>query len=216
MIQSLVPLLSAEEKRRLGELELIVERNIQGFIQAGRALLEIREKRLWRAQYRDFAEYCQLRYSIARTTADQFCRSTQLFETLAASTGAPDSDTPVPENIPEVVLRPLTTLPGPELQGETWRLAAKLSPDGKPTRTVAAKVCRLVRTALDPNARQPKDRETMFVRPIQRLAKVSTFNPSLATMHVTNAAQATRIIYACQVIRDRCLAITTELEKRFA
>jgi hypothetical protein len=107
--------LTTQEKVRLGQLERIVEKNLTGFVQCGRALLEIREDRLWRGQYASFADYCKERFGICRSTGDQLVRATQVFETLAAATGAPDSDTPVPETVPEIVLRPIARLPGPEL-----------------------------------------------------------------------------------------------------
>jgi hypothetical protein len=46
--------LNTQEKIRLRQLELAVEKNLTGFIQCGRALLEIRESRLWRGRYTSF------------------------------------------------------------------------------------------------------------------------------------------------------------------
>jgi hypothetical protein len=116
--------LSAQERARLGQLERIVEKNLTGFIQCGRALLEIRESQLWRGQYWSFGEYCRERFAIARSTADQLCRSTRVFEVLVASTGALDSDTPIAETTPEIVLRPISQLPDSELQAQAgaWLL----------------------------------------------------------------------------------------------
>ena len=77
--------LSVQEKVRLGQLELEIERNLTGFIKCGRALLEVRESRLYRERYASFAEYCRERFAIARSTADQLCRSTIVYETLTDS-----------------------------------------------------------------------------------------------------------------------------------
>lgn len=212
-----VATLTTEQKVRLTQLERIVEKNLTGFIQAGRALLSIRDEQLFRgAGYDSFGEYVKGRFGICRSTADQLCRSTQVFETLAVTTGAPDSDTPVPETVPEVVLRPLTTLPDPALQAQTWRLAASASPEGKPSRTIAARVTRIVKDAINGVKHRKVPRDVMFVRPIQRLAKVNSFRADLAVSHVDSAAQATRIIAACRVVSERCHKIEEQLEAKFA
>jgi hypothetical protein len=212
--------LTTEQKVRLTQLERIVEKNLTGFIACGRALLSIRDEKLFLgAGYENFGEYVKGRFGICRSTADQLCRSTQVYETLVQSTGAPGSDTPISETVPEIVLRPLTTLPDPDLQAQTWRLAASVSPDKKPTRTIAARVTRMVKEAL---GRKPKknghlpDAEPMFVRPIQRLARIDTFRADLAVSHVDSPAQATRIIAACRVVVERCQQIQAQLEAKFA
>ena len=61
----------------------------------------------------------------------------------------------------------------------------------------------------------PDSREGMFLLPIQRLAKVDSFRADLATLHVTNAAQATHIVHSCQVVQERCQQIVETLNQRF-
>lgn len=209
--------LSPDEKSRLKVLELTVEHNLAGFIKCGRALLEIRESRLYRERYATFADYCRERFAIARSTADQLCRSTQVYETLNACLAG--SDTPVPATVPEIVLRSLTTLPGSELQAQTWRLAASVSPDKKPTRTIAARVARMVKDVISGDAKKnghAKDAEPMFVRPIRRLARINTFRPDLAVLHVDSPVQATKIIADCRIVASRCCAIEKHLNEKFA
>ena len=84
-----------------------------------------------------------------------------------------------------------------------------MSPDKKPTRTIASRVVRLVKNAIEPAGKKTMaaDRDPMFVRPIQRLAKVNSFNPELAVTHVTSHAQATSIVHDCQTVADRCRQI---------
>jgi len=219
--QASVPVspLSQQERIRLSQLERQVETNLTGFLKCGMALKEIHEARLWRAQYASFAEYAKLRFGLCHSTANQLVRSTTVYETLVQSTGAPGSDTPIHENVPEIVLRPLTTLPDPALQAQTWRLAASVSPDKKPTRTIAARVTRMVKDALGGKSKKNghlPDAEPMFVRPIQRLARIDTFRPDLAVSHVNSPAQATRIIAACRVVVERCQQIQAQLEAKFA
>jgi hypothetical protein len=220
--QACVPLspLSQQERIRLSQLERQVETNLTGFLKCGIALKEIHESRLWRGQYSSFAEYSKLRFGLCHSTANQLVRSTTVYQTLVQSSGAPDSDTPIPETVPEIVLRPLSTLPSPDLQGQAWRLCASVSPDKKPTRTIAARVTRMVKEAIDGVKRKKnghaKDPEPMFVRPIQRLARIRSFRPDLAISHVDSPTAATRIIADCRVVAERCQQIQAQLEAKFA
>jgi hypothetical protein len=138
------------------------------------------------------------------------------FETLNVCLAGPDA--PV-SGTSEVVLRPLTTLPSRELHVQTWRLAASVSPDRKPKRTIAPRVYGLVREAIQGTRSAKKDtvkdRDPMFVRPIQRLAVIRSFSPELATLHVKTPEQAGRICEACSVVAQRCTAIQAQLAKKF-
>jgi hypothetical protein len=207
--------LTVQERVRLGQLELEIERNLTGFLKCGRALLEVRESRLFRERYANFADYCRERFAIARSTADQLCRSTVVFETLNVCLAGPEAPG---SSTPEIVLRPLTTLPSPELQAQTWRLAASMSPDKKPTRTIAARVTRMVKEALTPPepAKEPKpEKDVMFVRPIQRLARIDSFRPDVACLHVQSFVQGCNIHMACAEVARRCRAVQEQLEQKF-
>jgi hypothetical protein len=211
--------LTQQERIRLSQLEREVETNLTGFLKCGMALKEIHEPRLWRSAYQSFSEYAKLRFGLCHSTANQLVRSTTVYETLVQSTGAPDSDTPIAETVPEIVLRPLTTIPHPELQAQTWRLTASVSPDKKPTRTIAARVARMVKDAIDGDSKKnghAKYPEPMFVRPIQRLAKIDTFRADLAVAHVDSTVQATRIVTACRIVAARCREIEARLTMKFA
>jgi hypothetical protein len=203
----------------LRQLELEIERNLTGFIKCGRALLEVRESRLYREKYPTFAAYCRERFALARSTADQLCRSTQVFETLSANAELTGTPAP-PDTIGEIVLRPLCALPGgDEIKAQTWRLAALLSPEGRPTRTIAARISRLVRSALGGKTRDKKGaqaRDVMFVRPIQRLAVCPSFDPQITCLHVRSPEQAVCIIASCQTVADRCRQIEEVLAQKFS
>src|SRR5437868_3642908 len=99
-------LLNSEESARLHQLEELVETHLKSFLITGRSLLEIRERRLYRATHSRFEDYCRDRFGIARSSADQLIRSTACAEFLLTGAGSADSDTPLPETVPEVVLRP--------------------------------------------------------------------------------------------------------------
>jgi hypothetical protein len=211
--------LDVEERIRLNQLEITIGKTVHSFLTCARALVEIRERQLWREKYQSFGDYAKLRWGICRSTADQLCRGATVYETLVQSTGAPGSDTPISETTPEVVLRPLCQLPGDELKAQTWRLAASVSPNKKPTRTIAVRVTRMVREAIGGKAKKnghSPDIEPMFVRPIQRLARIDTFRADLAILHVTSSQQATQIIASCRLVAERCGAIEKLLNEKFA
>lgn len=66
--ESLEPITS-DESTELTRLEQIVERDIKAFISAGAALLEIKDRRLYRENYPDFASYCRHRWRFGASHA---------------------------------------------------------------------------------------------------------------------------------------------------
>ena len=54
---------------RLAELETVIESGIRTFVDVGRALLEIRDSRLYRESYPTFDEYCRERWGFGRIRA---------------------------------------------------------------------------------------------------------------------------------------------------
>ena len=205
------PPLTTQEKVRLGQLELTVERNLTGFIAAGRALLSIREEQLWRGQYENFSAYCRERFALARSTCDQLCRSTQVFEALT------NSGMQIPENVPELTLRPISQLPSGDLQSQAWRVSRLVAPEGKaPSHTVTSKVARMIREATEGESKRALPaRELMFTRPISRLAKVDSWDVNVCLLHVKSQEQAKNISRACAVVADRCRQLQEKLDERF-
>ena len=57
--------LSDDEQTLLRTCEKHVEQGLAQFIAVGRALLAIRDKRLYRAEYRTFGEYCDVRWQFS-------------------------------------------------------------------------------------------------------------------------------------------------------
>jgi hypothetical protein len=165
----------------------------------------------YRERYASFAEYCRERFAIARSTADQLCRSTQVYETLTGS------GLQIPENVPELTLRPISQLPGGDLQSQAWRLSAMVAPEGKaPSHTVTAKVVRMIRDAAEGDRKRLLPaREQMFTRPISRLAKINTFEVNVCLLHVKTPEQAENISHACAVVADRCRQLQAKLDERF-
>lgn len=215
-IPDVIPLTSSE-KTRFAELEGTVETHLESFLAAGRALSEIRSRRLYRENFVTFDRYVQDRWGLHRSRADDLIRSFGCAELLLSTTGAPNGDTPLPPNCPESVLRPVSTLPTDELRSVTWEVIARSAPPDKPSRAVARQICKMVREAVGPPPQptggqpsQPSQDGVVFLRPIQRLARLD-FNPEVACLHVDDQEHATRIISACDTVIDRCRQIQTQL-----
>ncbi|MCL1472831.1 MICOS complex subunit MIC60 [Argonema antarcticum] len=124
--------LDPTEQRRLEELEAIVEQGLQTFYEVGKALDEIREKKLYRETHKTFEDYCKEKWGIARRRAYQFIDAAHVLQNLCTN------GTQIPKS--ERQVRPLTGL-SPELQLELWQEAVASAPNGIPT---GAAVQRLV------------------------------------------------------------------------
>jgi hypothetical protein len=59
-----IPLTNGEQAR-FRELESVVERTLDGFLECGRALIEIRNKRLFRQEFATFEDYCVKRWGFS-------------------------------------------------------------------------------------------------------------------------------------------------------
>lgn len=118
-------MLSNCETLELQQLEGVIERGLQGFYEAGQVLGQIRDKKLYRAEYRysSFEAYCQERWQIGRQRAYQLISAAQVVAGLSTQV-----DT-LPES--EKQTRPLTSLP-PEQQAPAWQAAQQIA-GGNPT-----------------------------------------------------------------------------------
>lgn len=103
--------LTTIEVNRLESLETTIQRGIKSFIEVGAALSEISEKRLYRAQYETFEEYCQQRWDFTAA------RGRQLMSAVEAIASLPD-DLPRPARASQA--QELAKV-SPELRGDVWR-----------------------------------------------------------------------------------------------
>ncbi len=116
--------LSLSEAEQLISLEAIIETGLQTFVDVGQALMEIRNRRLYRGQYGNFEEYCRERWGFRRAHAYRMIEAAQVVANLS-----PIGDT-LPAN--EAQARPLTGLPA-EWQREVWQKAVETAPGGRVT-----------------------------------------------------------------------------------
>lgn len=99
----------------LGELEAVIEGGLRTFVEVGAALLEIRDRRLYREQgFKTFEDYCQERWKWSRRHVNRQIEAAGVVRNLG-----PMGPT-VPEN--ERQARQLVPLP-PEEQREVWKSA---------------------------------------------------------------------------------------------
>jgi hypothetical protein len=115
--------LAAIEAADLARCEGVIARGLQTFIEVGEALAEIREKRLYRATFGTFEDYCREKWGIGASRARQIIGAAAVAGTLTSVTAV------TPAN--EAQLRPLAGLT-PEQQRAAWQRAVEDS-DGKPT-----------------------------------------------------------------------------------
>ncbi|MDV3002954.1 MAG: hypothetical protein N5P05_004609 (plasmid) [Chroococcopsis gigantea SAG 12.99] len=116
--------LDASEREDLARLERVVG---LAFFEAGQALREIRDRRLYRDMAPTFEEYCQRRFGHSRQKANYLIAGAKFFENLTTNRC---------QNEPEIVLpcsefqcRPLFGLE-PQQQLDVWQAAVEKA-DGK-------------------------------------------------------------------------------------
>lgn len=113
---ALVALAAAEQR---------IERGLKTFIDVGQALAEIRDSRLYKGTHDTFEAYCQERWQIDRTRAQNFITAARTV--LEISNTHPDLPAPVKES----QARALAAVPEPD-RAEVWRETVERT-EGKPT-----------------------------------------------------------------------------------
>lgn len=104
--------LTQEEADLRHRLELKVER---AFYEAGKALTELRDRRLYRSTHKTFEQYCRERFDMTRRKSDYLIAAAGVFENLEMRTNGSQI---LPTN--ERQIRPLTTLESPDEQWQAW------------------------------------------------------------------------------------------------
>jgi hypothetical protein len=90
---------------------------------------------------------------------------------------------------------------------------------------VAAKVCRVIKNAIEPNGtnsnghkprkREHPSRERPFVQAVQRLSAYEGFDAGIVTSHIEKSPNAWNLYTACSKLIERCTAVQYALAKRF-
>ena len=122
---------------RLAQLEIIIERGKRAFIEMGQALIEIRDKRLYREQgHKTFEDYCQTRWGFTSRRANQLIEGTDAAGLLG---------TKFPKLANEAQARELTKLAKTEGSQAVSEVMERIGP--KPT---AAKIRKAVQERTQP------------------------------------------------------------------
>jgi hypothetical protein len=211
-VQSESPL-NPEQKTRLYELERTVERNLSSFLEAGRALLAIRDERL----YRTYGTWGAILPPTLRHHAKSRPGVGPLGRDRGKSLTGPGQsgqwDAPLPADLSQQALRPLNGLE-PALACACWRLASHI---GKPTGHTLGQIVRVVKGAIQQGqgngSRQPKPKQPqkqIFLPSLYRLAAHDGFSAQIITLHITEPEVAKRCSTNCRVLINRCESILRE------
>lgn len=108
--------ITQQESIRLCELECIIQKGKDTFVEVGTALSEIRDSRIYRVTFKTFEDYCKDRWGFDRTYAHR------LIESAAVCNVLPIGNKPKSE----AQARPLAKLPA-EQQPAAWERAQEIA-----------------------------------------------------------------------------------------
>ncbi len=152
--KSIKPIVTTkDEKTELAELEDVINRNLASFFEIGKALITIRDKKLYHLTHDNFEDYVLERWDFRRAHAYRLIDSAKTIENLS-----PIGD--IPTN--EAQVRPLTKL-DPDHQKEAWAEALKSAPQGK----VTAKLVRKVVKKMIPESEREQKKATTIKRAVE-------------------------------------------------
>lgn len=118
--------LSEGESKALAEAEAVIERHREAYIQAGLALLAIRDGRLYRGQYKTFEDYCRERWGFGRGRGYQLAKGAEIAQLLSTTVDS----LPLPQS--EAVARELSSLKPDEIR-LVWTIVHDTAPGGEVT-----------------------------------------------------------------------------------
>jgi hypothetical protein len=108
--------LTSAEFRRLNELEAVVERGMKTFVEVGTALLEIKDRRLYREKFATFEVYCHERWGFGAHRAYQLMDASVVVQDLSTRVDIHPSS--------EKQVRPLVNL-DPIQREKVWTVAVE-------------------------------------------------------------------------------------------
>lgn len=124
--------LTSLECEELKKCEDLIQIGLSTFFEIGKALLTIRQRRLYRATHATFESYCLEKWQIGRSYAFRMIGAAERLMLLRSGT-----EISLPSN--EYQIRPFLRLP-PERFVEAWRQAVQSSGDGRVTSKVGQRI----------------------------------------------------------------------------
>jgi hypothetical protein len=129
MSEALTPV----EAGTLQAYEKAIERGLQSFVEVGRALMQIRDSKLYRATHATFEDYCEGRWQMSKS------RAYQVMEASGVAERVQNSGRTLPPISTASHAEALAELPDDE-QAEAYEEAVETAPDGKVTAEHVAEV----------------------------------------------------------------------------
>jgi hypothetical protein len=109
--------ITQQESVRLCELECIIQKGKDTFVEVGTALSEIRDSRIYRATFKTFEDYCKDRWDFSKTYANNIIAAAEVVGNLTTIVVKPQTETQA---------RPLAKLPA-EQQPAAWERAQEIA-----------------------------------------------------------------------------------------
>lgn len=132
--------LTEEEQSLRFQLESQVER---AFLSAGQALMELRDRRLYRSTHRTFEEYCRDRFNYSRDAAYLKISATVVYENLQKFLPTIGRQIPMPTNERQLRFLAKAELE-PAVQADVWQQAVQQAgnkiPSGRIVKDVVDKI----------------------------------------------------------------------------
>lgn len=117
--------LTTTEQQELAAYEMAIRDGLDAFYRVGSALAAIRDKRLYRAEFATFEDYCRDKWAISRQRAYQLIDANDVMDNLSTIVDKPSTESQARE------LAPLNDQP--ELQRQVWQQVIETAPEGKVT-----------------------------------------------------------------------------------
>jgi hypothetical protein len=185
--------LSFEESRDLARLEGYIERGWGIFLQVGRALIEIRDRKLYRAKHRTFAGYLEVRWGISRPRGYQLIEAAEIAKQLVEAGESP------PDN--ERTARDLAYFPE-DMRVAIMRKARKLAGD----LVVTSKHIREAAASIEDLSSSVRDKEVAeLVSRLEQAHRLLNVNISFEELDVSTRE---RILGTLSKISKKALALS--------
>ena len=124
----LVNPLTAQEKQQLARLEKVIDDKLEDFFEVGSAIMEIKDKELYRDTHKNFNTYCHERWGFGRSYANKLIGSAERIKLLPENIARPAN---------EFQVRPFLKLE-PEEFRDKWPEIVKTAGEGKVTSKIVA------------------------------------------------------------------------------
>lgn len=151
--------LTIKQQDRLDECELVITEHEQGFLAVADALSEIRDEKLWEAQYVSFEAYCQERWGWTSRRARQIIQSAETVRQIEAKiegkTGVGQSMSKVGNAVSGLSQRAALELSRIEPEKQIEALRATIVNGETPTAPAIKEAAAAIKEAAKPKPEEP-------------------------------------------------------------